>query len=203
MVTMFEMRGKLLEEPKERNNFVEFLIKDTTSDGEKNNSIFYIRVNKEQWEAIKDYYVDNEVILKGIPYAKVDKKGIPFIFVQCKEIGIAKIEKTSKKKTKPELKKKQQKNIKPAWYTLINDDEWLELETYRIEVKEKDHLSAHLPLKLDENKREFVAVNKISDDKYILISGVRAYIRCKILNIPVKAYVTELTYKEFKEKYCY
>ncbi|MEG2110069.1 MAG: hypothetical protein RRY19_09810 [Clostridium sp.] len=198
MVTMLEIRGKLLEEPRERNNVVEFLIKDTTNDGEKNNSIFYIRVNKKQWESIKDYHIDNEVILKGIPYAKIDKKRIPFIFVQCKEIGIVK-----KQKTKSEFKKKQQKNIKPAWYTLINEDEWLDLQPYKIEIKEKDHLSANLPLKLDEEKREFVAVNKISDDKYILISGVRAYIRCKILNISVKAYVTELTYKEFKEKYCY
>lgn len=59
-----------------------------------------------------------------------------------------------------------------------------------------------IDLKNGRDRKDFtVAVRKIDEDKYALVSGIARYIIAKVFNENLSAYVTDLTREEFASEF--
>ena len=87
---------------------------------------------------------------------------------------------------------------KPNWSEYIPglNDSLIEMKMDKIKVINNIHAKKSI---VDLNKSiGIVVVKKIEDtDEYELIIGYSTFVKCKLLNLPAKVYITEKTRDEF------
>lgn len=97
------------------------------------------------------------------------------------------------------IKQTNSKEIK--WYDKKDTLKFVPLDINKIDVKDEIYSKGKIQIDL---KKVFgseyvnhVVVKNIGNEKYELVMGVKAYIRAKILNENVQAYITEMDRDEF------
>ena len=82
------------------------------------------------------------------------------------------------------------------WYDLVDLNKFKEIDVQKIEVLNELHLNGGAFIEIarlyDENTINRVAVRPLADGKYELLLGLRSYLRAKILNKSIQAYITDL-----------
>ncbi len=180
---------------------------------DKGNSIILVKLSKTQWKSKKKSLLkpNKEIKVVGHVKALVNKKGTPFIYVSPQNIDIyeAKEVKDIKDINKKFKGIANQVNIANKtyipWRKAVDKSEFIILDPAKIILEDEDHVNAQfnwLDLKNGRGKKDFtVAVRKIDEDKYALVSGIARYIIAKVFNENLSAYVTDLTREEFTSEF--
>jgi hypothetical protein len=212
--------GSLDREPKIREDGTVDLILTNTIDEyarkdmqDKGNSIILVKLSKVQWKSKKKSLLKPNKEIKVIGHVKalVNKKGTPFIYVSPQSIEIYEAPEVKDIK---EINKKfkgisNQINIVNKtyipWRKAVDKSEFIELDPAKVILEDEDHVNAQfnwLDLKNGRSRKDFtVAVRKIDEDKYALVSGIARYIIAKVFNENLSAYVTDLTREEFAREF--
>lgn len=189
---------KVLRE--EKNGSVKVYVKNEFSNHILNESPLIIRFSKKQWNNIKELDIYNQVFkITGHFQASVDQRGVPFTLIFCEALA-RRIKKDEKNFEYQEYDFK--KSI--PWYKMVDSKEFISLNINDIFLSEDIHLKSKISCVNLESMKKFkditLAVRKCGN-KYELVSGLKAFLAAKIFNMPVKAYITDLKYFEFREKY--
>ncbi|MGL4914287.1 MAG: hypothetical protein ACRC3Y_17840 [Romboutsia sp.] len=212
--------GSLDREPKINEDETVDLILTNTIDEyarkdiqDKGNSIILVKLSKTQWKSKKKSLLKPNTEIKVVGHVKalVNKKGTPFIYVSPQNIDIyeAKEVKDIKDINKKFKGIANQVNIANKtyipWRKAVDKSEFITLDPAKIILEDEDHVNAQfnwLDLKNGRGKKDFtVAVRKIDEDKYALVSGISRYIIAKVFNENLSAYVTDLTREEFTSEF--
>ena len=111
------------------------------------------------------------------------------------------------KKKKKKLKEDKEKdNFNNKWYEFIPNEEFKEIDIRKVKLIEEVHLNSKISIinirKMSMYKElSPIAVRRLENGEYGLVTGVRSFLIGKIFDRNLKAYVTELSREEFKEKY--
>lgn len=181
--------------------------------GEDNfESIIYLELSDEHYKYITKFnYKELLFNLTGVVQIRKNKKDIPFMFFKTNSIinteeiaGIKeKKEETVKQKELIENNTKRKDNNEldintSKWSDCIPGlkDNLIEMKMDKIKIINKIHTRmAMVDLKRNSG---IVVVKKIEDtDEYELIIGYATFIKCKLLDLTAKVYVTDKTRKEF------
>lgn len=179
--------------------------------GEENlESIIYLELSNEHYEYINKFnYKELLFNLKGIIQIRKNKKDIPFLFFKVSSIinteerlqSIIERKKRLKEKALMDnnsTKKSCEIIYKPNWSEYIPglNDSLIEMKMDKIKIINNIHAKKSI---VDLNKSiGIVVVKKIEDtDEYELIIGYSTFVKCKLLNLPAKVYITEKTRDEF------
>ena len=212
--------GSLDREPKIREDGTVDLILTNTIDEharkdmqDKGNSIILVKLSKVQWKSKKKSLLKPNKEIKVIGHVKalVNKKGTPFIYVSPQSIEIYEVPEVKDIK---EINKKfkgisNQINVVNKtyipWRKAVDKSEFIELDPAKVILEDEDHVNAQfnwLDFKNGRSRKDFtVAVRKIDEDKYALVSGIARYIIAKVFNENLSAYVTDLTREEFAREF--
>lgn len=212
--------GSLDREPKIREDGTVDLILTNTIDEharkdmqDKGNSIILVKLSKVQWKSKKKSLLKPNKEIKVIGHVKalVNKKGTPFIYVSPQSIEIYEAPEVEDIK---EINKKfkgisNQINVVNKtyipWRKAVDKSEFIELDPAKVILEDEDHVNAQfnwLDFKNGRARKDFtVAVRKIDEDKYALVSGIARYIIAKVFNENLSAYVTDLTREEFAREF--
>ncbi|MDK2586811.1 hypothetical protein QOZ83_13180 [Romboutsia sedimentorum] len=212
--------GSLDREPKIREDGTVDLILTNTIDEyarkdiqDKGNSIILVKLSKVQWKSKKKSLLKPNKEIKVIGHVKalVNKKGTPFIYVSPQSIEIYEVPEVKDIK---EINKKfkgisNQINVVNKtyipWRKAVEKSEFIELDPAKVILEDEDHVNAQfnwLDLKNGRSRKDFtVAVRKIDEDKYALVSGIARYIIAKVFNENLSAYVTDLTREDFAREF--
>ena len=212
--------GSLDREPKINEDETVDLILTNTIDEyarkdmqDKGNSIILVKLSKTQWKSKKKSLLkqNKEIQVVGHIKALVNKKGIPFIYVSPQNIEIyeAKEVKDIKETNKKFKGISSQINIANKtyipWRKAVDKSEFITLDPAKVILEDEEHINAQfnwLDLKNGKDRKDFtVAVRKIDEDKYALVSGIARYIIAKVFNENLSAYVTDLTREEFASEF--
>lgn len=105
------------------------------------------------------------------------------------------------------LKNKQGQEYKNKikWYQYSNIEKlFIDIDINKIELRNEMFFNGKVTIDLkrlhDETKDNHVLIKRIDNDRYELIMGIGAYLRAKILNKNVKAYITDLDREAFIKK---
>lgn len=214
VINSLKIKGKIEKEPKIDGARVFLTLKTNLYNKENTESILYVELPLSQWENIKDIYLNTDVEINGQIQARKTKNGTPLTYVKATNANVL-TEKNKKNNSKKKKKKedievaKSIENVNPklekkeAWYKSIDDSEFIMIDSSEIELIEKVHMYGNVPFNLVKGFDRPVAVRKIDDGKYALVAGMQSFFSARIMNKPVKAYVTELDHEEFIKKYCY
>lgn len=178
----------------------------------KGNSIFLVKLSKVQWKSKKKSLLkpNKEVKVIGHIKALVNKKGVPFIYVSPQSVEVLDIYNKDKEHRVKQFKglSSQINEINKKyipWRNTVDDSEFIVLDPAKVILEDEDHINAQfnwLDLKKGRTYTNYtVAVRKIDEDKYALVSGIGRYIVAKIFNKKLSAYVTDLTREEFVEEF--
>ena len=179
--------------------------------GEENlESIIYLELSNEHYEYINKFnYKELLFNLKGIIQIRKNKKDIPFLFFKVSSIinteerlqSIIERKKRFNEKAVMDnnaTKKSCEIIYKPNWSEYIPglNDSLIEMKMDKIKIINNIHAKKSI---VDLNKSiGIVVVKKIEDtDEYELIIGYSTFVKCKLLNLPAKVYITEKTRDEF------
>lgn len=214
------LTGSLDKEPKVHADGSADLILTNTLDDyarqdikDKGNSIFLVKLSKAQWKSKRKSILkpDREIKIIGHIKALVNKKGTPFIYVSPQSIEVYEVkdEKDINERTKHFKGIVNQVNIANKkyipWRKAIDESEFIELDPNKVILEDEEHMNAQfnwMDFKKGRNIKEFtVAVRKIDEDKYALVSGMGRYIVAKVFNMKLSAYVTDLTREEFSKEF--
>ncbi|MCU9810188.1 hypothetical protein LEQ06_19820 [Paraclostridium sp. AKS46] len=212
--------GSLDKEPKVNEDGSADLILNNTVDEharkdikDKGNSIFLVKLSKAQWKSKKNSILkpNREIKVVGHIKALVNKKGTPFIYVapQSVEVYEVKDEKNTNNRQKSFKGMINQINVANKkyipWRKAVDESEFIELDPAKVILEDDEHINAQfnwMDFKKGRNIKEFtVAVRKIDEDKYALVSGIGRYIVAKVFNMKLSAYVTDLTREEFANEF--
>lgn len=212
--------GSLDKEPKvNEDGTVDLLLTNTVEEmarkdiKAKGNSIFLVRLSKNQWNSNKTKLLEKNNEIKVIGYLKalVNKKGVPFVYVAPEIIDVYDIKKSEEKNNKGKAFKGVSFQVNIAnkkyvpWRRFINPDDIIELDPRKVILEDEDHINAQfkwLDFQKGRSYSEYVvAVRKIDEDRYVLVSGLNRYIIAKIFNKKLSAYITDLTREEFAAEY--
>lgn len=195
--------GKIEKEPKIEGSKVYLTLHTDIDNRDKSESVLYVELTQNQWGKVKHKYLNSEVIITGQIQARKTKNGIPLIFVKANNITLSKS--TSKKITIQEVENRPKVSNPPkkAWFKNFEENQFIEIDVNSVELVEKDHLTGTIPYNLINGFKSPIAIRPLENNKYALVAGVRGYFSAKLMNTSIKAYITDLTHKEFVEKYCY
>ena len=182
-----------------------------------NTSIVMVEFKKKHWDKIKNSHLDLITIRLHGRYELRLKNGKPFIYVKCetirkikqKNIELEQQHVEANLKDKPKKKKSKKvinENFNRCWYGLISKEEFDDIDISKVKLVEEIHLKAVIPIFNLKRMREYkelspISIRKLDDGEYGLVTGLRTFIVAKLFNRHVKAYVTDLSREEFKEKY--
>lgn len=188
-----------------------------------NSSIVMSEISKKQWNKIKVLQEKDKSIFSIYGEYEIRlKNSKPFIYIKCdnaEKVKSKNVKKTTEKleellqEKEPKLVKKpiKEKKIKIKkdknnWYELIPIEEFIEIDINKVKLVEEIHLSSRISIfdikkmsKYDEINP--IAVRKLENGEYGLITGVRSFIVGKLFSRNLKAYVTDLDRETFKERY--
>lgn len=219
------IQGKLEKEPKVNEDGTADLILTNEIENNANSnikimgkSLFLVKINKGLYEENKDRLHNLGLIVSIIGYVKVlkNKKGIPYIYVSANTVNV--YGENSKKNKGMRLallrndptilsnvnddivskKTKKTKEIK-RWWSLLNEQDFTVLQSDKIVVTEEVHQKGKMTIDISEKIEQglYVAVKKMDDGCYSLVSGLKALMIAKTLDLDVKAYITEKSIDEF------
>lgn len=77
----------------------------------------------------------------------------------------------------------------------------ISIPSNKILLTYKIHTNGTVKLDLGKDKKNTVAVKPLDNGYYKLIAGLNSYVRAKALNLPIDAFITQDSRKEFVEKY--
>lgn len=151
-----------------------------------------LKIGKLRNEVFEDYKkLDLEKIQEKYKHLGVSD-AIKGIYENIENEKINKIKQSRSKQT-------NSKEIK--WYDKKDNLKFVSLDVNKIEVKDEIYSKGKIQIEL---KKVFgseyinhVVVKNIGNEKYELVMGVKAYIRAKILNKNVQAYITDMDRDEF------
>ncbi|NKF08818.1 hypothetical protein J1C67_19275 (plasmid) [Clostridium gasigenes] len=183
------------------------IVKSNILNKENSESIFFVEMTKNQWNGIKNK--ENNLIITGHIIVKKNKKDIPFIYVIS--TGINEVKRQEKKKvknvdkviissTKKEIENKPERIF---WFENIPEDQFILVNANDITMVESCHINFTVKIHMSEQEQSNkpICIRALDNGEYVLVAGLHTYIRAKLLNTHVKAFVTELSRKEFVEKY--
>lgn len=180
---------------------------------DKGDSIFLVKLSKNQWRRIHKAAKkpDREISIMGFIKASKNKKDIPFIYVSPIDIRVHPITSTDEPTKKrgfrvSTLSKSIDHKELPriSWIDKLNEDDFIDLSPELIDLTEEEHLKSNISsicFSKYENEDLYIAVRKISCDRYSLVTGMNRFIVGKCLNKNFKAYVTELSRDEFMKEF--
>ena len=94
------------------------------------------------------------------------------------------------------------------WYDLIPKEHFKEVDINKVKIGEEVHLNGKVSIfnmkRYQKNKNKPIhpiAVRENENGEYELVAGIKSFIIAKLFSRNVKAYVTNLSRDEFKEKY--
>lgn len=209
------IKGTLDREPRENEDgSVDLILTNVIEDNapkalrKKGESIFLVRVSPKIWKnnrrIIRKENAEFSVI--GGVKASVNKKGMPFVYVQADYVLVNKHRQKIDTTTK-ELNQKidRIKNKVVPWFADLKDEDFIELTPDEIVLVEEDHLEANfkwLDFKELNRRTELnIAVRKLENGKYALVSGIKNFIAGKVFNKNYRAYITDLEREEFVIKF--
>lgn len=165
--------------------------------------IVMAEVNKIQWLSLKDVSEKTKetISIDGNFEIRL-KSGKPFIYLKAQVFERVNHKQVETRKSK--FIKKSDKN--EAWFSLIPEDQFKEIDLNKVNLVDKIHLNSMIQnfnIKKYRKYKELspIAVKETENGTYELITGFRSFIAGKLLSRNIKAYVTNLTRAEFKEKY--
>lgn len=165
---------------------------------EKLESIFYLSLDKEQYEYVNGLDYKNTLFnMKGVIQVRKNKKDIPFIYFKCSYIGS--LEDIEKVKEKKKLKNKKQEKL--DWLGKIPnvEENLVELDPKKVRFMDDIHKQKTI-IDIGSVKDDYVpilAVNPIEGtDEYSLVFGFRGLILAKMLDLKVRAYITDCNREE-------
>ena len=174
----------------------------------KGDSIFLVRLSKSTWKHHRRRIGKENAefsVLGGVK-ASVNKKGIPFVYVQADNVLV----KNDSPKIDASVKdinqkiNKIKKQVVP-WFVNLADEDFIELAPYDVLLVEEDHLEADFKWldfkELNKRTELNVAVRKLENGKYALVSGIKNFIAGKVFNKNYRAYITNLRREEFVIKF--
>lgn len=165
---------------------------------EKLESIFYLSLDKEQYEYIHGLDFKNTLFnMKGVIQVRKNKKDIPFIHFKCSYIESLDDIKRAKEKKKSKNKKQE----KLDWINSIPNakESLVELDPKKIKFIDEIHKQKAM-IDIGSVSDDYVpklAVNPIEGtDEYSLVFGFRGLILAKMLDLKVMAYITDCNREE-------
>lgn len=169
---------------------------------EKLESIFYLSLDKEQYEYVNGLDYKNTLFnMKGIIQVRKNKKDVPFLYFKCSYIESLSDIAKAKKNKKEKMNKKQ---AKIDWINNIPNAEenLVELDAKKIKFIDEIYKQKAM-IDIGSVRDDYVpklAVNPIEGtDEYSLVFGFRGLILAKILDLKVMAYVTDCNREELLE----
>ena len=209
------IKGTLDREPKENEDgSVDLILTNVIEDNapkelrKKGDSIFLVRISPKTWKrnrkVIRKENAEFSVI--GGVKASVNKKGMPFIYVQADYVLV----RNNKPKIDTTVKELNQqinkiKNKVVPWFADLGDEDFIELTPEVVLLVEEDHLEANFKWldfkELNKRTELNIAVRKLENGKYALVSGIKNFIAGKVFNKNYRAYITDLEREEFVIKF--
>lgn len=204
-----KLKGIIDTEIKQKGDKYYFTLNTSINNNESAKSLIYVELTKNMFEPIKDNYKDIPATIYGSVQAKKTKNEVPFIYLKCDNIHLQQengkdvsARPKKEKKYKQQMKKQNKEKIKP-WNYNLSDEDFTLIDTSKVYLIEEEHQKANVSFnscEYDENNP--IGVRQLEDGNFALVIGFREYAFAKLLNKPtIKAYITELHSKEFKEKY--
>lgn len=209
------IKGTLDREPKENEDgSVDLILTNVIEDHapkelrKKGDSIFLVRLSPNIWKhhrrRIRKENAEFSVI--GGVKASVNKKGVPFVYVQADSVLVKndtpKID-TSIKELNQRINKIKNKVV--PWFAGLGDEDFIELAPDNVVLVEQDHLEANFKWldfkELNKRTELNVAVRKLENGKYALVSGIKNFIAGKVFNKNYRAYITDLGREDFVIKF--
>lgn len=209
-----KISGKITDSEIKEKDGKYYLILNTSLDKKENTkSLVYVDIRPKIYNNIKDSYKNSHVVIAGSVQAKKTKKEVPYIFVKCENFSLVTNKKKIKKIDKELEIENKEVDLKPSekeikkifinWYDKMDKEDFELIETAKVGLVEDEHLKATMffnkECKYDDRP---IAVRKLDDGTYTLVTGFKCYVYAKLLNKPyIKAHITQLSCKEFKDKY--
>lgn len=164
-------------------------------------SVFLVRLSKKAYLRYKKQFKkdDRQIYIVGYVKTALSKKGSPFIYVSPILITFNKIDKLA-----VSIKKTFEYKYKSIpWWELLEEKDFIEIHHSEIDIvddKHKNGFLSRLDLRANKNKNLNVAVRK-RNDRYELTIGLRSLAIARILNLNVRAYVTDESYEDLVNKF--
>lgn len=206
-----KISGKITDsEIKEKDGKYYLLLNTSLDKKESSKSLIYVDINPKIYNTIKDSYKNSHVVIAGSVQAKKTKKDVPYIFLKCENFAlvtnkkkIKKIDKSLEKEVEQKPSKEELRKKHVNWFDKLDKKDFEMIETAKVCLVDEDHAKATMFFNKDFKFEDRpIAVKKLDDGTYSLISGFKLYVHAKLLNQQyIKAYVTDLGCKEFKDKY--
>ena len=207
------LRGTLDREPKENEDgSVDLILTNVIEENspkklkEKGDSVFLVKLTEGMWKkSRKKLRKENtEFSIVGGVKASVNKKGMPFIYVHADNVLVKKKKiEISVKDLDEEINTITRKVV--PWFKNLEDEDFIEIAPEEVLLVEEDHLEAKFKYLNFEalNKRQNlnIAVRKLENGKYALVSGINNFMVGKMFNRNYRAYVTELEREDFIIKF--
>lgn len=192
------LRGVVDTEIKEKGNKYYLAMYMAVDSDHKKKSLVYVEMKPKTYNKIKDEYLGSRVVISGQGQIKKTKKDIPYLHITCKTFDILKHNNENSEKT---VENKKEKNI--SWHENLTQEDFVLIETSKIKLVEEQHLKGIVYFdEKNYDPEKPIAVRKLEDGTYSLLTGFWEYTYVKLLNKElVKAYVCDLTLEEFKEKH--
>lgn len=196
--------GKINKETLKRtDNKVFFTLNTRINNNDKYKSLVYVEFNKEIWDKINPEQYDEDLIITGEIQARKTKNNSPFIYLKTHNV----ILKSDKSKTKRQKEKAKALKNSLKWKEFFQDEDFQMIDISKVYLKEEEHMKGTVDFytRTHGNTRDRVhgkVIVRLEDNgKYSLVMGFKEFVHCKLLDLDIKAYVTELSLIEFKEKY--
>lgn len=196
------------------------IVKSSLEDKENSESIFFVEMTKKQWDRVKNK--EGKLYITGKMMVKKNKKDIPFVYVISTNVSLTKeIKKKVKnietvvscveeKKEDDGVDKKETKEIKVSkpfvsWFRTIPEESYIEVEAKKIRIMQECHNNFRFLINITEkNKNDLgnpIAVRDLGNGEYELLVGINPYVKAKLFDKKLKAFVTDLTREEFEKEY--
>ncbi|MFI3231040.1 MAG: hypothetical protein R3Y29_05775 [bacterium] len=198
--------GKINKEGiKRTDSKVFFTLNTRINNNDKYKSLVYVEFNKNIWDKISPDDYNKELIISGEIQARKTKNNSPFIYLKTHDV----ILKSDKSKKNKKRINKQEKFNKTAikWTHLFKEEEFEMIDISKVYLKEDEHMKGVINFytKTHKDTRDRVhgkvVVKSEEDGRYSLIAGFTEFVHCKLLDLDINAYVTDLSMEEFKDKY--
>lgn len=164
-----------------------------------NDSIYLIKISQRIAQKLKkEITVDTILKVTGILQATTNTKKIPLILVRPVSLSID-------HQAMQIIEAKKNKKLQKGWY---KDKELVEINVDDIIMTSLEHLKCqslnmHSSFLEAQEKKKFdlpVAVRQMDNGKYELISGIRSFVTCKVMDIKnIQAHITKMSHEEFIE----
>lgn len=164
-----------------------------------NDSIYLIKISQRIAQKLKKEITTSTILkITGILQATTNTKKVPLILVRPVSLSID-------HQAMQIIEAKRNKKLQKGWY---KDKDLIEINVNDIVMTNLEHLrcntlNMHGSFFEAQEKKTFdlpVAVRQIGNGKFELISGIRSFVTCKVMNIKtIQAHITKMSHEEFIE----